>query len=55
MSEIDFLVNVRRIILSAIALLDKRIEYLKSLPLETCDEQAKASLINVANQIQKGN
>jgi hypothetical protein len=34
MSEIDFLVNIRRILLSAVALMDKRIEFLKCIPVE---------------------
>jgi hypothetical protein len=39
MSEIDFLVNVRRIILSAVALLDKRIEFLRCMPTVIYDKQ----------------
>jgi len=31
MSEHDFLVNVRRLLLSAVAMIDKRIEWLKGL------------------------
>jgi hypothetical protein len=42
MSEIDFLVNVRRILLSAIALMDKRIEFLKCIPVTTYEKETIA-------------
>jgi hypothetical protein len=52
MSEIDFLVSIRRILLSAVALMDKRIEQLRNVPAEVIDQQQKEMIERIADRIR---